>query len=70
MDGQNTNLIAKVATLEANQNHLANTLATVVTELKTIVLTLEARKGAEKLALSAFGGLLVLVGGIANHLLR
>lgn len=60
----------RVATLEANQSHLGDTLKEVVLELKQIVLELAKKKAVEKIFLSAGGAVFTMVGLIAEHMLR
>jgi hypothetical protein len=61
-------MTGRVATLEANQNHLASSLEEVVKDLKSIVIDLATRKGAEKLALAGFGSLMMFLGWAVEHM--
>lgn len=60
----------RVATLEANQSHLGDTLKEVVLELKDIVLELAKKKAVEKFVLGAGGAVFTMVGFIIEHMLR
>jgi len=60
----------RVATLEANQSHLGDTLKEVVVELKEIVLELAKKKAVEKFVLGAGGAVFTMVGFVIEHLLH